>query len=574
MIEENRTAAEAPQFRDPDDREADQITVESAAPVSQYPGVGSMIGGYEVTGVVASGGMGIVYRAVDHNLDRELAVKVISPSLAHDERFRKRFVTEARVVANLKSPHILPVFRAGEDDGLLYLVTPLVETGDLKALLANTEPLSPDQVVSVVSQVAAALDTAHRQGLVHRDVKPANVLVERADTGFQCYLADFGIARSPGLEPGITGTGEVLGTVDYLAPEVIEGLTADRRADVYALGCMAIELLTGKPPFRRVTRRDTMIAHLHEDAVIDVLPSELDQERAISALGCAIAKDPTRRYSTCSNFAKALADSQAATGEREAPAITIPAGAGPTNLAAAQPAKRSSGRWKAAAVLVGAILLIAGGTATGYKLSGETFNVPEHRGDSAASVSDEAPSPQTVASDTDPPINTASPNRDSGSSAGPGSVPVTHLFESGDLDDSGLIRSSNLYTLDEFTSAEGRYARVGGQGVEQGLAFELSAFEPNQQVRFPVDQNMTRFFTRLGVENNVPKSQAVSATFVASDGVGVVAKQSVGRMIAGQPLRSVDLDISDATELIIKFRLEPMENEAMPLVVLADPKFG
>jgi serine/threonine-protein kinase len=198
----------------------------------------SVLAGYRIDSLLGEGGMGAVYRAWNIALERPVALKVIAESLTGDATFRKRFQNEAIVAAAIDHPNVVPVYEAGEADGRLFLAMRLVEGQDLATLIAREGALAPTRTVAIVSQLAGALDAAHARGLIHRDVKPANVLVE---AGGHVYLTDFGIARRLRARTHVTKPGVFVGTIDYLAPEVIRGEAASRAVDVYALGCLLFE---------------------------------------------------------------------------------------------------------------------------------------------------------------------------------------------------------------------------------------------------------------------------------------------------------------------------------------------
>ena len=249
--------------------------------------IGTELAGYRVEALIGRGGMGVVYRAQDLALDRDVALKLLAPHLADDVSFRERFLTESRVAASLEHPNVVPIHDAGEIDGQLYIAMRLVEGSDLKAVLREG-PLEPARAVRILEQVAGALDAAHARGLVHRDVKPSNVLI---DEGGHVYLADFGLSRYLDDAALPLGPAKSLGTADYVAPEQIRGEEVDGRADVYALGCMLYECLAGEPPFRRGTDAATLYAQLEEAPPLvpgleEVLPR-------------ALAKEPDGRYATC-----------------------------------------------------------------------------------------------------------------------------------------------------------------------------------------------------------------------------------------------------------------------------------
>jgi serine/threonine-protein kinase len=260
--------------------------------------LGTTFAGYRIEEVIARGGMGVVYRAEHLHLGRTVALKVIVPELAESQGFRQRFVVEARTAAAIRHPNILTVYDAGEAEGLLYLAMQFVPGPDLATLRAQEHPLDPRRVLWLLSQVAGALDAAHGHGLVHRDVKPPNVLVE----GEEAYLADFGLAKRGSLHDALTTEGEFLGTVDYAAPEQIRGAQVTKATDVYALGCVLYECLCGIPPFRRETKLATVYAHLTDvpaplSRYRSHLPEALDE-----VIAQALAKPPEERYRSCAGL--------------------------------------------------------------------------------------------------------------------------------------------------------------------------------------------------------------------------------------------------------------------------------
>ena len=252
--------------------------------------------------------MAVVYLARDERLDRLVALKVLAPALASDEAFRRRFIRESRAAAAVDDPHIIPVFEAGETDGLLYIAMRYVPARDVLTIMKDDGPLPPGRAAAVISQVASALDAAHAAGLVHRDVKPANMLVDvRPGQPDHVYLSDFGLSKKTlTTSVGLTGKGHFLGTPDYTSPEQIQGKPPDGRADQYGLACAAFELLTGAPPFRREEATAVMYAHLSEPPPSAIsrradLPAAVDQ-----VLARALAKAPADRYPSCQGFADAL----------------------------------------------------------------------------------------------------------------------------------------------------------------------------------------------------------------------------------------------------------------------------
>ena len=269
---------------------------------------GSRIAGYLIEEQVGAGGMAVVYRARDEVLGRAVAVKVLSPALASDQEFRTRFLRESRAVAAVDESHIVPVYGAGDDGGVLYIASRFVAGGDLSRVQRTAAgPLPPLQVVDVISQVASALDAAHAIGLVHRDVKPGNILIEqipgRPD---HAYLSDFGLSKSATDATGLTAIGRFMGTPDYCAPEQITGAAIDGRADQYSLACVAFSLLAGVVPFGRGDSMARLFAHVNSPvpaltSIRPGLPSAVD-----GVLARGMAKNPVERYGSCAAFASAL----------------------------------------------------------------------------------------------------------------------------------------------------------------------------------------------------------------------------------------------------------------------------
>ena len=206
---------------------------------------GAEFAGCRIEAVAGRGGMGVVYRATELSLGRPVALKLLAPDRAGDLEFRERFQREWRMAASIDHPNVIPVYAAGEHDGSLYLVMRYVAGTDLHALLREQGRLDPTRAAELVAQLASALDAAHAAGLVHRDVKPANVLL----AGDHAYLSDFGLTRLAGSDTSLTGSGQWIGTVEYCSPEQLRGGRTDARADVYSLGCVLFAALTGGPPF-------------------------------------------------------------------------------------------------------------------------------------------------------------------------------------------------------------------------------------------------------------------------------------------------------------------------------------
>jgi len=257
--------------------------------------IGAEVSGYRVDELIGRGGMGEVYRAWDERLERNVALKILIPRLADDDAFRERLLRESRLAASLDHPNVVPVYDAGEAVGRFFLAMRYVEGTDLRAVLRGEGALSPERAIGIAAQVAGALDAAHERGLVHRDVKPSNVLIDERG---HCYLADFGLTQlvsSLGQAPDES----LLGTLDYVAPEQIRGSDVDRRADVYSLGCLLFECLTGEVPFARPSEVATLYAHLEDEPP---RPSERRPELPVDlddVLGRAMAKEPDERQPSC-----------------------------------------------------------------------------------------------------------------------------------------------------------------------------------------------------------------------------------------------------------------------------------
>jgi serine/threonine-protein kinase len=268
---------------------------------------GQVVAGYRLEEQIGAGGMAVVFRAFDDRLGRRVALKILAPAFGADVTFRQRFVRESRAAAAVDDPHIVPVYEAGEADGLLYIAMRLVPGGDVRTLLATEGPLPPVRVAAVISPVASALDAAHAAGLVHRDVKPANMLLDvRPDRPDHVYLSDFGLSKGAMGAAGLTGLGQFLGTPSYISPEQIQGGDVDGRADQYALACAAYELLIGTPPFARDQPAAVIWAHMSEP------PPSLSERRAglprqvDAVFAQAMAKRQEDRFDRCKDFAEAL----------------------------------------------------------------------------------------------------------------------------------------------------------------------------------------------------------------------------------------------------------------------------
>jgi YVTN family beta-propeller protein len=297
------------------------------------------IGGYQLGEVIGRGGMGVVYKATHVHLGRQVALKLLAPELSGNDEFRRRFLRESRLAASIEHPNVIPVYDAGDSQGTLYIAMRYVDGVDLARFLRDQGPLEPLMALSLLDQVAAALDAAHDHDLIHRDVKPANVMIAAG----RCYLTDFGLtkqASAAGAESALTRTGSFLGTLNYTAPEQIEGKQITASADLYALGCVMHECLTGAPPFTKDSEVALLYAHLSEpppppSRVRPGLPPAID-----GVMAKALAKSPEERYRTCGEFmaaARAALTQESGSGVAARPAPPTVAAGTPT-VAAPPPA--------------------------------------------------------------------------------------------------------------------------------------------------------------------------------------------------------------------------------------------
>jgi len=266
--------------------------------------LGSVVAGYRIGEVISRGGMGVVFRARNIALNRIYALKVLKPEYFSDEQYRERFRREMRIAASLHHPNVVGIHYAGEHEGLLFLVMDFVYGTDLRRLLYESRALEPERAVEFLTQLASALNAAHSKGLVHRDVKPANVLITIRDGEEQVYLTDFGLAKRSDSVDALTQKGVVVGTVDYMAPEQVTGEAIDARTDIYALGCTFFHMLTGKVPYERENSIATLFAHVHEPpppfsgALAELYPT------FGAVIEKAMAKDPSDRYTSAGDFAR------------------------------------------------------------------------------------------------------------------------------------------------------------------------------------------------------------------------------------------------------------------------------
>jgi serine/threonine-protein kinase len=356
------------------------------------PSVGSDFAGYRLEELVGRGGMSIVYRAQHLRLERMVALKVLMPELSQDESFKERFTRESRLAASLDHPNVIPIFEAGDEGGVFYIAMRFVGGSTLKSVLETDGPLPAARAASIMSQVASALHAAHEEkGLVHRDVKPANILVvpgHGPEGGDHVYLSDFGIAKQRAAA-GLTKTGMFVGTADYASPEQIEGRELDRRADVYALGCVLYETLTGGPTYEKDSEVALMYAHLLEPppAVTHKRPDLSPDVDAVVAK--AMAKSADDRYATALEFASAMRKALIGTETRRtqqsdqaripetvltggvaAPPAPPPAAPPPQAAQPAEPSRRRGPRPLFIALGAALLAAIGGGVAAALILTG------------------------------------------------------------------------------------------------------------------------------------------------------------------------------------------------------------
>jgi serine/threonine protein kinase len=272
------------------------------------PLVGDEFAGYRVRAVLGRGGMSVVYQAENLRLSSVIALKVLAPELASDDVFRARFLEESRIAASLNHPNVIPIYDMGSQDDLLYIAMRYVSGTDMRQMIKKRGRILPASALFLVGQAARALDAAHRKGLVHRDVKPGNLLIERGSDDADpdhVYLADFGITKHAMSRSGLTSTGQFLGTIDYVAPEQIRGTSVLGLADQYSLGCVLYECLTGRVPFEKDLDAAIIWAHVEETPTMPTvlrpeLPPEIDE-----VFGRVLAKRPDERYGSCREFVEA-----------------------------------------------------------------------------------------------------------------------------------------------------------------------------------------------------------------------------------------------------------------------------
>jgi len=319
---------------------------------------GDEFAGYRVERRLGRGGMGVLYLAVEPRLERHVALKLIAPEAAPDEVFARRFAEESKIAASIEHPNVVPIYAAGEEAGVPFIAMRYVSGADLARRLAREGRLEPTVAVDLIAQVGSGLDAIHAAGLVHRDVKPANVLLSGPEGAEHAYITDFGVARNVSTESGLTQTGRFVGTLDYVAPEQISGGAVDARADVYALGCLLFKLLTGEGPFPKDGDAARLFAHLNDPPPAPSLYAPEASMALDDVVIRAMSKTPDDRYPSAGDLGRAA--QAAIRGEQPTmPERTVATGAAATRTTATisleerEPRQEESGGRRRRAPLVG-----------------------------------------------------------------------------------------------------------------------------------------------------------------------------------------------------------------------------
>ncbi len=372
---------------------------------------GDEFAGYRIEQRLGRGGMGILYLALEPGLERRVALKLITPEAASDDVFARRFAEESRIAAAIEHPNVVPIYAAGEEEGVPWIAMRYVAGSDLGRRLAREGRLDPREAVALIAQIGNGLDAIHAAGLVHRDVKPANVLLSGEPRAEHAYITDFGVARNAATESGLTQTGRFVGTLDYVAPEQISGGPVDARVDVYALGCLLFKLLTGEVPFPREGEAARLYAHLHDpppapSLYVPEVPMALDD-----VVIRAMSKQPDDRYLSAGDLGRAaqaalggtavavpertVATGAAATRESEPPTQRLPEE--PESSSGRRGFLLGAGALALVAAVVLAIALTSGGGGDGA--SGETTSAQTVK-ETKPEKPKPKPSPETLSAAT------------------------------------------------------------------------------------------------------------------------------------------------------------------------------
>ena len=465
---------------------------------------GDVIAGYRIESVLGRGGMGVVYLATHTRLRRKAALKLLFPEHAEDPEFEARFIRESETAAALEHPNIVPIYDADDVDGVLFIAMRYIDGTDLRTQLKEHGPLTLERTLEVTRQIAGALDVAHEAGLIHRDVKPANILLERRSG--RAYLTDFGIAKSASAT-GLTRTGSFVGTVDYCPPEQIEGRHVDGRADIYALGGVVFHCLTGHAPYVRTTDIAVMQAHLVDpppalSTVRPDLPLALD-----GAIVTAMAKHREVRYGTATEFANALAEAASGTRGTEPVLVrggyaeTVADGEGlPTEATAtSKSSKKHDRRGLWVGLGIGAAVLAAAGAATAIVLGRGGESAPRQ----STRVAEKHPTVSTRSSvtKTTTVVQTrfATPIPLTLNPVEPHATPEGGRCFGPYTDVASLTLNGSVYRSD--------FIQCGGGGDHGGNAADVDALITFPARRLPRGTRSMRFTSLLGIDQDSSSSQ-------------------------------------------------------------------
>lgn len=527
--------------------------------VSGYPAIGDVLGRYRIERTIGSGAMGQVFEASDLSLQRRVALKVISPSLAHDQEFRQRFLAEAQAMAALDSAHVVQVFNHGEDKGHLFIVTQLISGGDLGAMLRQRGVPPLPVALDIVAQAATGLADAHAAGLIHRDLKPSNVLVRDRGGRVQAYLADFGIAR-PLEESGAVPDGMIAGTPSAMSPELHAGGSASVASDIYGLGCVLWWAVAGRAPY---AGSDDEVARAHRDAPVPQLPGASPQVAAVNEiLRTAMAKSPAARYGSAESMRDALRSAAAMAGGPAYAGASFPAGsdggtgggtgggvplpqptyptAAPAGATAAAGASR--GRGPLIAGVLAAVALVAALAVGGWWWSQRGDDEPDPAADQS---SETTPTDSDTASPSDP---TSSATTSDGGEEIPEDAVVNQV--SAYVERMGF--SSPVVTCDgpvSVGSGEPGHceARANGQTGWVQVAPDLASGDLEFTPELPpevLDREISKLFDKQGIDVPVQCTQSL---------LGVKGETMSCPVAESSDYGSVELKVTNVRDLLINF---------------------